>query len=200
MKLIVGLGNPGPKYETTRHNIGFLAIDYLAEEWKAQGPDESEDAEIFKTTIAGEKVLLVKPQTFMNDSGKTVGPLSKFFKCSPEDIIVIHDDVDLKPMAIRIKTGGGTGGHNGLKSIDAHVGAGSTSYHRIRLGVGKPAMFNSPMDTADYVLQRFRNEELDALPELFKKTQGAVELLIQGKAAQAMNLFNADKKLEEEGK
>jgi len=190
MKIIVGLGNPGPKYETTRHNVGFLAVDYLSDLWEARGPDKNYGAEIFTTSVASEKVILVKPQTFMNDSGKSVGPLFQFYKCDPNDVLVIHDEVDLKPMAIRVKLGGGTGGHNGLKSLDAHLGALNLNYHRIRLGVGKPAMFNSPMETADWVLGKFSDEELDALPDLFKKVKGAVELILNGESKRAMNEYN----------
>jgi PTH1 family peptidyl-tRNA hydrolase len=190
MKIIVGLGNPGPKYETTRHNLGFLAVDHLVDMWKARGPEKDSGAEIFETEFRGERTLLVKPQTFMNNSGKSVGPIFQFYKCTPSDLIVIHDEVDLKPMAIRVKTGGGTGGHNGLKSLDASLGALSLNYHRIRLGVGKPAMFNSQMDTGDWVLGKMSDEELDELPDLFRKVTGAVELILKGEVKRAMNEYN----------
>lgn len=119
MKIVVGLGNPGPKYETTRHNAGFLAVDFLVDEWKASptSPGATNEGDFWHTTVRGEKVLLVKPDTFMNLSGQCVGPLFKFYKCVPGDLIVIHDDLDLKVNALRIKTGGGTGGHHGLRDL-----------------------------------------------------------------------------------
>src|SRR4051794_16113943 len=138
MKIVVGLGNPGPKYETTRHNVGFLAVDRLIDEWKATGPASKHQGEVYQADVRGEKVLLVKPETFMNLSGRCVAPLMVFFKCKPSDLIVIHDDLDLIPFALRIKTGGGTGGHNGLKSLDESLGAGQNGYHRIRIGIGHP--------------------------------------------------------------
>jgi PTH1 family peptidyl-tRNA hydrolase len=192
MKILVGLGNPGSRYETTRHNIGFLAIDSLVDRWKATGPQSSYQAEIFQASIDGEKILLVKPQTFMNNSGQTVGPLLKFFKASPDDLIVIHDDLDLKPEAIRIKTGGGTGGHNGLKSIDAHLGVGQTGYHRIRLGIGRPHHFPElgGISTVDFVLQQFSQGECDGLEGLFDTVEKACRLMIAGKVTEAMNRHN----------
>jgi peptidyl-tRNA hydrolase, PTH1 family len=193
MKLVVGLGNPGPRYETTRHNAGFLAVDRLVDAWKAQGPNDAFEGEVWQASVAGEKVYLIKPQTFMNLSGKTVGPIFKFYKCTPEDLIVIHDDLDLKPLALRIKTGGGTGGHNGLKSIDSHLGSAMTGYHRIRIGIGKPAFYNRTQSTVDFVLEQFLDEELSRLDPLLDEVTAATELLIRGEAARAMNQFNVDK-------
>src|SRR5262245_51476895 len=103
MKLIVGLGNPGPKYETTRHNAGFLLVDRLVERWKAQGPTDKFKGELYRAEFAGEQVLLLKPQTYMNLSGESVGPCAGFHKVAPEDIIVVHDEVDLPSMALRLK-------------------------------------------------------------------------------------------------
>lgn len=195
MKIIAGLGNPGPKYETTRHNAGFLAIDRLIDDWKATGPTVQHEGEVYQASVAGEKVLLVKPQTYMNESGRCIGPLFKFYKLKPEDLIVIHDELDLKPLTLRIKTGGGTGGHNGLKSIDAHLGNAQTGYHRIRIGIGKPGAPGAPeraarMSTVDYVLQPFSDEELSALDEVLDRTANATQLLIRGETARAMNEFN----------
>jgi PTH1 family peptidyl-tRNA hydrolase len=190
MKLIVGLGNPGLQYETTRHNVGFLAIDRLADVFSARGPQKESQGEIYETSIAGEKAILIKPQTFMNNSGKCVGPIYKFFKCAPEDLIVIHDDLDLHTHALRIKTGGGTGGHNGLKSIDAHLGAESTNYHRIRLGIGRPNPAETQISTVDWVLQPFRDEELNDWDKIFDDVVQVIRLLADGKAIEAMNKFN----------
>ncbi|MGZ3698848.1 MAG: aminoacyl-tRNA hydrolase, partial [Bdellovibrionota bacterium] len=166
MKIVVGLGNPGPKYETTRHNAGFLAVDRLVERWKATGPQNKYQAEVWKAKVGGEDVLLLKPETFMNLSGKSVAPAFNFFQCAPEDLIVIHDELDLKPMQLRLKTGGGPGGHNGIKSIDASLGAGKTGYHRVRIGIGHPssAVVNQPrIAPVDWVLMQFSQEECERL-------------------------------------
>ena len=116
MKLIVGLGNPGLKYETTRHNIGFLCVDYLVDEWRAQGPTIKNQAEVFQATIDGEQILLIKPQTFMNLSGRSVAPFVQFYKLEAKDVIVIHDELDFDPLEIRFKTGGSPLRRAGLPS------------------------------------------------------------------------------------
>jgi PTH1 family peptidyl-tRNA hydrolase len=189
MKIIAGLGNPGPQYETTRHNAGFLAIDHLVEEWRAEGPDRAYEGELFLAHVGSEKVLLVKPQTFMNLSGKCVAPLLRFYKLKPEDLIVIHDEVDLRPPQIRIKTGGGSAGNNGIRSIDASLG--SPEYHRIRIGVGKPSpLAQGPRNTADHVLQQFSDEELLQLEKTLERVQKAVERMIKGDVEGAMTEYN----------
>lgn len=200
MKIIAGLGNPGPKYETTRHNVGFLAVDRLVEEWKATGPADSFRADVYQATVDGEKILLVKPMTFMNVSGESLGPMMKFYKCAPEDLIVIHDDLDLKPLTLKLKTGGGTGGHNGLKSLDASLG-GQSGYHRVRIGIGHPrglvdesAQGKHARDVVDYVLQMFTDEELRKLDLLMDDGVRAIRMLVAGQTRQAMNEFNSNKK------
>jgi PTH1 family peptidyl-tRNA hydrolase len=155
--LFVGLGNPGSQYEDTRHNIGFKIIDRLVSDFGAR--------DISKTAFHGElyrtaSTLFLKPTTFMNLSGKSVLPVKQFFKIDLEDIIVIHDDIDLPFGAVRFKRGGGHGGHNGLKSIDAMIGK---EYLRVRVGIGKP---ERKSQVADYVLHRFSEEEMAALPSL----------------------------------
>ncbi|WP_456485670.1 aminoacyl-tRNA hydrolase [Hydrogenimonas sp.] len=150
MWLVVGLGNPGPQYELTRHNIGFLVLDRLIGLLDAHPTSSSSfHGELFKKN----DLLLLKPMTYMNRSGISVSAVKNFYKIEMEHIIVIHDDIDLPFGAIRFKRGGGSGGHNGLKSIDAMVG---NDYIRVRMGVGKPA-FRSQV--ADYVLQPFLKEE-----------------------------------------
>jgi PTH1 family peptidyl-tRNA hydrolase len=195
MKIIIGLGNPGPQYETTRHNVGFLAIDRLAERWHATGPIKKYQGEIFQCSVNGEKVILAKPQTFMNLSGKCVGPMFGFYQCQPEDMIVIHDDLDLSPMTLRLKTGGGTGGHNGLKSIDESIGKEKNKYHRIRIGIGHPSMneHTSRMSPADYVLQPFRDDELRDLDSLLDEVAQAAEDIFRGQIQSAMNKFHRSK-------
>ena len=190
MKLVVGLGNPGMQYETTRHNIGFLCVDRLVEEWRARGPVIKHQAEVYQTELDGEQVLLVKPQTYMNLSGRSVAPFYTFYKCAPGDLIVIHDELDVMPGEIRFKTGGSAGGHNGLKSIDECLGAGNQAYHRVRLGIGHPRNYNLRMDAADYVLGRIPDPEWDALPDLFEKAEAGIRLIFKGKIGEAMNKFH----------
>ncbi len=200
MKLVVGLGNPGPKYETTRHNVGFLALDRLVDAWKATGPNKKNEAEIFQADVAGEKVVLVKPQTFMNLSGKSVGPLFGFYKLKPEDLIVIHDELDLKPLSLRLKTGGGAGGHNGIKSLDEHLGSANNGYHRIRIGVGHPTALNLPIKPVDWVLQQFSDGELAQLDKVLEDVVRAAERIVSGDMRGAMNEFNRREPGPEEGK
>jgi peptidyl-tRNA hydrolase, PTH1 family len=189
VKLVAGLGNPEPKYETTRHNAGFLALDFLIDEWKATGPSDVGEGETWQTTVKGEKVLLIKPLTYMNDSGRCIAPLFRFYKLKPEDLIVIYDDLDLKSNQLRLKTGGGTGGHNGLKSIDANLGAGSLNYHRVRLGIGRPQPGN-PISVVNYVLQPYSDPELEGLNQLLPKVALATERVIAGDILGAMTEFN----------
>ncbi len=158
VRLIVGLGNPGTQYTETRHNIGFKAIDALADEYGATGFMSKFKGECAAIQIDGQKILLLKPQTFMNLSGQSVLAALSFLKLKPEEVLVIHDDIDLKVGEIKTKKGGGHGGHNGLRDIDAKIGK---EYHRLRIGVGHPRNIpDCPVkDPADYVLGRFSSEE-----------------------------------------
>lgn len=163
--LIVGLGNPGGEYKNTRHNVGFMAVDYLAgndANWKNE-----KNALVFRTDINGHKVIFVKPQTYMNNSGVAVGALMTFYKVPLENIIVIHDDMDIDVGTFREKIGGGSAGHNGIKSIDAHIGR---DYRRIRIGVGHPRDFGLPIEPADWVLGKFTDAQLN-------KIKGVIENL-----------------------
>ena len=156
--LVVGLGNPGAEYVNTRHNVGFMAVDALA------GADatrkKEKNALTYATTIDGRRVIFVKPQTYMNNSGVAVLALMTFYKVPLENIIVIHDDMDLKIGDVREKIGGGSAGHNGIKSIDANVGR---DYKRVRIGIGHPRDFDLPMDPADWVLGRFGAVQIAAI-------------------------------------
>lgn len=148
--LIVGLGNPGAEYTNTRHNVGFMAVDAIAGDgatWKKE-----KNAMTYATNINGQRVVFVKPQTYMNNSGVAVLALMTFYKIPLENVVVIHDDMDLAVGIIKEKIGGGSAGHNGIKSIDANVGR---DYKRIRIGIGHPRDFDLPMDPADWVLGRF---------------------------------------------
>jgi PTH1 family peptidyl-tRNA hydrolase len=189
-KIVVGLGNPGPKYETTRHNVGWLALDRLVDRWRAQGPQTKFNAEVFTADVKGERVTLMKPQTFMNNSGQSVGPMFQFLKCKPDDLIVLYDELDLHRASFRLKTGGGAGGHNGIKSIDQHIGAANNAYHRVRIGIGHPRTLNLKIQPVDYVLGQFADEELGPLDALFERIADAVELLVAGDTRKAMNVYN----------
>ena len=151
--LIVGLGNPGAEYATTRHNIGFMAVDDLANTLRAPNVSNKFQGEFCQTELGGEKLLLLKPQTFMNHSGRSVQAALAFYKLPPTQLIVLHDELDLPPGKIRIKKGGGANGHNGLRDIDACVGQ---DYWRIRLGIGHPG---TKEQVHGYVLARFGADE-----------------------------------------
>lgn len=156
--LVVGLGNPGTEYINTRHNVGFMAVDAMAGDgvtWKKE-----KNALTYTTNIDGRRVIFAKPQTYMNNSGVAVLALMTFYKIPLENIVVIHDDMDLKIGAIREKVGGGSAGHNGIKSIDSNVGR---DYRRIRIGIGHPRDFDLPMDAADWVLGRFGPVQIAAI-------------------------------------
>lgn len=172
MKIIVGLGNVGDRYAHTRHNIGFLIADELARilqatPWKA---DKKLKCDIAEAEIAGEKLLLVKPHTMMNLSGECVGAITRFFKCSPEDVWVAYDDIDLPFGDVRFRQGGSSGGHNGLKSIIQHIGAG---FHRIRFGIDPNDRASEPSEI--YVLRPFTGDQQARLPDIIR--QSAQEVL-----------------------
>ena len=154
MRLVVGLGNPGPRYARNRHNVGFLAVDLIARRHGVSGFRTRFKGEIAEGVIGGERRLLLKPQTFMNASGEAVLAAMSFYKIMPEDIVVIHDEIDLRPGKLRVKRGGGSAGHNGLRSIDALIGS---DYWRVRIGVGHPGVKEL---VQPYVLQNFPTEEM----------------------------------------
>ena len=160
--LIVGLGNPGPEYEITRHNVGFMAIDALAPDgvWKKE-----KNALTLHDEQNGQKIIFAKPQTYMNNSGEAVAPLMAFYKIPLENLIVIHDDMDLKIGDVRQKIGGSSAGHNGIKSIDKMVGP---DYKRIRIGIGHPRDFDLPMDPSDWVLGKFTKEQLKTIKQVLQ--------------------------------
>ena len=186
--LVVGLGNPGPKYEWTRHNVGFLVVDELAERASIPVQKLKYKALTNTTVIGGQSVLLMKPTTYMNLSGESVGQAARFYKIPPERVLVISDDVALPQGKLRIRRSGSAGGHNGLKNIIAHLG--TQEFPRIKVGVGdKP----KKMDLADYVLSRFSKEDRAAMEDAFKEAAKAVEVMITEGMDTAMNQFNGHK-------
>jgi PTH1 family peptidyl-tRNA hydrolase len=134
MLLLVGLGNPGPRYASNRHNIGFMAVDSIVRRHGFAAWRKRFQGETAEGILGGERVLALKPQTYMNESGRSVGEALRFYNLTPDDVVVLHDEIDLPPAKLRVKTGGGSAGNNGIRSIDAHIG---NDYHRVRLGVGK---------------------------------------------------------------
>ena len=181
MKLIVGLGNPGAKYAHNRHNIGFMVLDEVARCARATPWKERFSAQFSEATIEGDKALLLKPQTYMNESGRAVQSACKFYKLTECDIIVFHDELDLEPAKLRIKKGGGNAGHNGLRSITAHIG---NDYTRVRLGIGHPG------DKAlvhNYVLNDFAKAELGWVETLCQSCAQNISLLLKGEEASFAN-------------
>lgn len=185
MKIIAGLGNPGIKYAGTRHNMGFSVITELADRYNIRIDRAECKALTGRTIIKGEKVLLVMPQTFMNLSGEAVSELLHYYKATPEDLIVIYDDIDLDVGSVRIREKGSAGGHNGMKNIIQLIG--TTEFDRIKLGVGhKPEGW----DLADHVLSRFPEDQLPDVRASVKCAADAVEEIIENGIASAMNKYS----------
>lgn len=188
MYIIAGLGNPGTQYEMTRHNIGFHTIDYIADKLNVKVKKLKFKALYGECEIAGEKVLLVKPQTYMNLSGESIGDFSRFYKIKPENIIIINDDISLDTGRIRVRPKGSAGGHNGLKSIIYHLN--SDEFPRVKMGVGAPQ--NKDYDLADFVLGRFTKEEIPIMEKAIIRAAAAAEEIIRSGAASAMNKYNSN--------
>ena len=186
MFIIAGLGNPTLQYEGTRHNAGFDVIDALAEKYNISVDGRKNRAYVGKGLIEGKKVLLVKPQTYMNLSGESIGRLVDYYKVDPEnELLVIYDDISLPPGQIRIRKKGSAGGHNGMKNIIRHLQ--TEVFLRIKVGVGeKPKQY----DLADYVLSRFSKPEMEEMKEGYKKAVHAVPRLLEGEIEAAMNEYN----------
>ncbi len=184
MHLIIGLGNVGAKYEKTRHNFGFLLLDQILEDYAFEAKGDKFHSEFFIGEIKGVKVAAIKPKTFMNLSGKAALEIAQFYKISLTNILVLHDDVDLAFGKIKYKVGGGSGGHNGLKSLDESIGK---DYMRLRLGVGRPE--NKEFDTADYVLGKFSSEEMKGVEAINKKISADIDLILKAKANDFLNKF-----------
>jgi PTH1 family peptidyl-tRNA hydrolase len=181
MQLFVGLGNPGAKYARNRHNIGFMAVDAIAADhgfgpWRAKFRGR-----VAEGVLGGEKVLLLKPETFMNLSGESVAEAARFYKLGPEDVVVFHDELDLAPGKLRVKRGGGHAGHNGLRSIHAHLGA---EYARVRLGIGHPGHKDR---VSGYVLQDFAKADAGWLDDLMRGISDGAPWLAQGKPDRFQN-------------
>jgi len=192
MKIIAGLGNPGGEYAATRHNVGFMVVDRMAPELGAAVVKKMGKALVGQGRLGAEKVALAKPQTYMNLSGEAVGALLSWYKLTPADLVVVYDDLDLPPGKVRVRPGGGSGGHKGMQSIIQVLG--SEDFPRVRIGIGRPADpgFETAR-TARYVLSRFTPEEAVIIEEALKLAIAAVRCIVQNGVQQAMNLYNRDR-------
>ena len=189
MYLIVGLGNPGKEYENTRHNIGFATLDRLADRCGIAFDMLRDKAVCGKGVIEGKKVILVKPQTYMNLSGESVGLLARYYKVEPENVLVLYDDISLDVGFIRVRPKGSAGGHNGIKNLIAHLG--TEVFPRVRVGIGnKP----SGWDLADYVLGHFSREEQPQLQEAMDMAVDACRTILVTGIDEAMNQYNSHKR------
>ncbi|XWN31980.1 MAG: aminoacyl-tRNA hydrolase [Devosia sp.] len=185
MKLLVGLGNPGSEYAMNRHNVGFMAVDRIHGRWHGGPWRRKFHSLVSEANVAGQRVMFVKPMTYMNESGKAVADAMRFYKIALQDVVVIHDEIDLAPGKFRVKTGGGTGGHNGLKSISAYVKDG---YRRLRLGVGHPGRKEM---VASYVLHDFARADGTWLGPLLDAIADEAPELLEGRDGQFANKVHA---------
>lgn len=184
MKLIIGLGNPGSEYQSTRHNMGFAAIDYISEKQGISVKKSKHQALIGEGTLGGERVVLAKPMTYMNLSGDAVSALARWYKVEPSDILVIYDDMDLPVGQMRLRPSGSAGGHNGMKSIILRLS--SDQFPRLRIGIGR----KENNDTIDYVLGKLNREEQEIQFKLLGDVCDAVELFVKSGIEPAMNRYN----------
>jgi len=189
--IIVGLGNPGDEYRSTRHNVGFLVVDELARRWNTALSLVKWQAECVSLMVSDKKVHLVKPLTFMNRSGMAVAQFCRFYKVSPDQILIIHDDLDMAPGRIKLVKGGGAGGHNGIKSLVETVG--TKDFYRMKIGIGRPGTgtVHSDFPVDKYVLSNFTDDELTVLESRYDDFVAGIGLFLQGSPAKAMNLLNS---------
>jgi len=182
IRLLVGLGNPGAKYHSTRHNAGFDFVDALLPAGMTFRADSRFKSELAEISVSGRKVYLLKPQTFMNLSGDAVGGFARYYKINPENILVAHDELDLLPGALRLKKGGGSGGHRGLNDIIAKLG--SKDFYRLRIGIGHPG---SAAQVSGYVLQKAPKPEAELIENAIRRAAGHITDIVSGNHAAAMN-------------
>ena len=184
--LVVGLGNPGKKYERTRHNVGWIALDYIADKIGVKISKIKFKATYVETVIDGKKFVFLKPQTFMNLSGRAVAEAVRFYKLTPQQVLVVYDDVSLPPGKLRFRLKGSAGGHNGIKSIIAELG--SDAFPRLKIGVGAPP--HPDYDMADWVLSVCHGQDAEIMAEAAGRAIDALELFIEKGPEKAMNLYN----------
>ena len=184
--IIAGLGNPGAQYEKTRHNVGFVAIDYIAEKLGVRIDRAKFHSLVAEAKIGNARVLLMKPQTYMNNSGVAIGEAAAFYKITPDRVLILHDEISFEPGMVRIRRKGSAGGHNGLKSIISHIG--SEEFPRIKIGVGKKP--NPEYDLADWVLGKLSEDDAKSLSLRYEDVRLACELIALGKIDDAMQRFS----------
>lgn len=190
MKLIVGLGNPGDKYENTRHNVGFMVVSHLAESSSIQGKSESKfNAIVGKGKIGSQDIVVMQPLTYMNLSGQALSAVMNFYKIKKEDIIIVYDDIALDLGVLRFRANGSDGGHNGIKSIVQHLG-GDNKFARLKVGIGPQP---PRMASENFVLQKFSSEESDFLKKIIPVCTDAIEFWLKNNTENAMNKFNGTK-------
>ncbi|HTJ99636.1 MAG TPA: aminoacyl-tRNA hydrolase [Bordetella sp.] len=184
IRLIVGLGNPGPEYETTRHNAGFWLADHLADDLRASfAMEKGFNGFVAKARHGGENIVLLKPMTYMNRSGQSVGALARFYKFTPEQVLVLHDELDLMPGQVKLKQGGGHAGHNGLRDIQAALG--SPAFWRLRIGIGHPRTLGLTQQVADFVLHQPRREEMTGIEAVIDRCRAVAPFLLDGEFTRA---------------
>ena len=193
MKIIAGLGNPGAEYAQTKHNVGFMLVGALAERLNAPAWKEDFFSAITEVRIGGEKVFLVKPLTYMNNSGEALGPMLSYYKVDVDDLVVVHDDMDIPAGTVRIRKKGGSGGHNGIKSILTHVG--SEGFARVRIGIGRPP---AGWTVINHVLAPFSSEDAPKIRAAIDYLLPAVECIVTDGVDLAMNKYNPHKKKEKQ--
>ena len=189
MKMIAGLGNPGAEYAQTKHNVGFMLVDALAERLNAPAWKEDFFSAVTEVRIGGEKVFLVKPLTYMNNSGEAIGPMLSYYKMAADDLTVVHDDMDIPAGTVRIRKKGSSGGHNGIKSIIAHVGG--ENFARVRIGIGRPP---AGWTVINHVLAPFLVEDVPKIREAISYLLPAVECIVTDGVDLVMNRYNPHKK------
>jgi peptidyl-tRNA hydrolase, PTH1 family len=189
--IIVGLGNPGEQYRSTRHNVGFFVVDELVRRWNTTISMEKWQAKYVSLSVKKVKVHLVKPITFMNRSGIAVDNFARFFKVSPDHLLVVHDDLDMAPGRIKLVKGGGTGGHNGIKSLVEVLG--TKDFFRLKIGIGRPGngVIHPGFPVDKYVLSSFSDEDLHVLQFQYDSLEEGICLFLQGDSARAMNILNS---------
>jgi PTH1 family peptidyl-tRNA hydrolase len=186
MLLVVGLGNPGNEYEATRHNVGFRVADLLADRARSSFSEKKWKARLARTRIAGSDAQIMKPETYMNLSGEAVGPALGFYKLPTSELVVVHDELDLEPGRVKLKKGGGHGGHNGLRSLIQHLP--DAEFVRVRIGIGRPP---PGRDSADYVLSRVSKDERELMDRAIEDAADAVESIVKDGLPRAMSRWNA---------
>lgn len=193
IRLIVGLGNPGPEYETTRHNAGFWLADHVADDLRASfSMEKGFSGFVAKGRHGGDNVVLLKPMTYMNRSGQAVGAVARFFKFTPEEVLVLHDELDLMPGEVKLKQGGGHAGHNGLRDIQAVLG--SPNFWRLRLGIGHPRTLGLAQQVADFVLHPPRREEMTGIEKVIDRCRAVMPLLLDGDFTKATQQLHRENK------